>query len=145
MKGLVLRAALVAGLSLAVLTSAFAGTVKITVAKYSARTGPYFAEAERVFEAANPDTDIQIEVVPWDALGQKLSADIAAGTNPDIAIIGTRWLIDYVKRDIVEPLDGFITDEFRGRFIDPFLSAAVMATAGLAPPPASAPHPARAA
>jgi multiple sugar transport system substrate-binding protein len=126
MKGLVLRAALVAGLSLAVLTSAFAGTVKITVAKYSARTGPYFAEAERAFEAANPDTDIQIEVVPWDALGQKLTADIAAGTNPDIAIIGTHWLIDYVKRDVVEPLDGFITDEFSGRFIDPFLSAAVM-------------------
>lgn len=126
MKGLVLRVALVAGLSLAFLTSAFAGTVRITVAKYSAKTGPYFAEAERAFEAANPDTDIQIDVVPWDALGQKLATDIAAGTNPDIAIIGTRWLPDFVKRDVVEPLDGFITAEFRGRFIEPFLSAAVM-------------------
>lgn len=126
MKGLVLRVALVVGLGFAALTSAFAGTVKITVAKYSAKTGPYFAEAESAFEAANPDIDIQIEVVPWDALGQKLAADIAAGTNPDIATIGTRWLIDFVKRDVVEPLDGFITDDFRGRFIDPFLLAAVM-------------------
>jgi len=126
MNGLALRAALVALLSLASLTSAFAGTVRITVAKYSAKTGPYFAEAERAFEAANPGTDIQIEVVPWDELGQKLAGDIAAGTNPDLAIIGTRWLVDFVKRDVVEPLDGFMTDEFRGRFIEPFLQAAVM-------------------
>lgn len=126
MKSRFLRAALVSGLSFTALTSAGAGTVRVTVAEYSAKTGLYFAEAENAFEAANPDIDIQIEMVPWLVLRQKLITNISAGTNPDLSIIGTRWLIDFVKQDVAEPLDGFITAEFRGRFIDPFLSAAVV-------------------
>ena len=127
MKGRFLQAVFAAGLGLHVLAgSALAGVVKVIVADYSIRTASYFAEAEKAFEAANPGTDIRIEVVPWDALGQRLASDIAAGTNPDIAVAGTLWLVDFVKRDAVEPLDGFITDAFRARFVEPFLSAAVM-------------------
>lgn len=127
MKGRFLRAVFAAGLGLHVFAgSAQADVVKVIVADYSIRTASYFAEAEKAFEAANPGTDIRIEVVPWDALGQRLASDIAAGTNPDIAVAGTLWLVDFVKRDVVEPLDGFITDAFRARFVEPFLSAAVM-------------------
>ena len=58
--------------------------------------------------------------------GQKLTTDIAAGTNADLSIIGTRWLIDFVQQGIAEPLDGYITPEFKDRFIDTFLSPSVM-------------------
>ncbi len=127
MRGRFLRAALAAGLSLNVLIGpALAGTVKVVVANYSAKTAPYFAEAEKAFEAANPGTNIEVEVVPWDVLGQRLASDIAAGTNPDLAVAGTLWLVDFVKRDAIEPLDHFITDEFRARFVQPFLSAGVV-------------------
>ena len=127
MKGRFLRVVLAAGLSLSVFAGpALAGVVKIIVADYSIRTAAYFAEAEKAFEAANPGTDIQIEVVPWDALGQRLASDIAAGHNPDIAVAGTLWLVDFVKRDVVEPLDGYISNEFRARFVEPFLSAGTM-------------------
>jgi multiple sugar transport system substrate-binding protein len=88
---------------------------------------PLFRRSARTeFEAANPGTDIQIEIVPWDVLQQKLTTDIAAGTNADLAIIGTRWLIDFVQQGIAEPLDGYITPEFKDRFIDTFLSPSVM-------------------
>jgi multiple sugar transport system substrate-binding protein len=121
-----LKLGLAAGLSLVALQAATAGTVRVTVAEYSAKTGPYFAEAEKAFEAANPGIDIQVEIVPWDVLLQKLTTDITGGTNADLSIIGTRWLIDFVQQDVAEPLDGYITDEFKGRFIETFLSPSVM-------------------
>jgi multiple sugar transport system substrate-binding protein len=127
MKFAKLTAGLVGGLSLlAFSTAAGAGEVRVTVAEYSAKTGPYFAEVEKAFEAANPGIDVKIEVVPWDVLLQKLTTDMGAGTNADLSIIGTRWLIDFVKEDAVEPLDGYINDEFKGRFIETFLSPSIM-------------------
>jgi multiple sugar transport system substrate-binding protein len=121
-----LSACLFAGLSMLAVTAANAGEVRVTVAEYSAKTGPYFEEAKKAFEAANPGITIKFEIVPWDNLLQKLTTDIGASTNADLSIIGTRWLIDFVKEDAVEPLDGFITPDFKGRFIETFLSPSIM-------------------
>jgi multiple sugar transport system substrate-binding protein len=121
------KALLMGGAGLLALTlAAQAGTVRVTIAEYSKGTGPYFEEAAKAFEAANPDTKIQIEVVPWDELQQKLTTDISAGANADLSIIGTRWLLDFVSQGIVTPLDSYVTPEFKGRFIETFLSPSVM-------------------
>jgi multiple sugar transport system substrate-binding protein len=119
--------------ALALSSAAYAQTVRVTVAEYSSKTGPYFEKAATEFEAANPGTDIQIEVVPWDVLQQKLTTDISGNANADLAIIGTRWLIDYVSEGVAAPLDSYITPDFKARFIDTFLSPSVMdgATYGL--------------
>jgi multiple sugar transport system substrate-binding protein len=117
---------LAAGLSCLVLPTAQAGTVRVTVSEYSARTGPYFEEAAKAFKAANPRTDVQIEVVPWDVLLQKLTTDIAGSSNADLSIIGTRWLVDFVRQGVAEPLDSYATPEFKSRFIDIFLTPSVM-------------------
>jgi multiple sugar transport system substrate-binding protein len=74
------------------------------------------------FIASHPDADIKVEVVEWDNLQQRLTTDIAGGTAPDIAMIGTRWLVDFVKNDIAEPLDSYITPDFKARFIESFLT-----------------------
>jgi multiple sugar transport system substrate-binding protein len=105
---------------------AHAGTVRVTIAEYSKGTGPYFDEAAKAFEAANPGTKIQIEVVPWDNLQQKLTTDISAGANADLSIIGTRWLLDFVSQDVVTPLDSYVTPDFKARFIDTFLTPSIM-------------------
>jgi multiple sugar transport system substrate-binding protein len=105
---------------------AHAGTVRVTIAEYSKSTGPYFDEAAKAFEAANPGTKIQIEVVPWDNLQQKLTTDISAGANADLSIIGTRWLLDFVSQDVVSPLDSYVTPDFKARFIDTFLTPSIM-------------------
>ncbi len=94
MKSSIWKSALLGGMSLlAFAAQASAGEVRVTVAEYSTKTAPYFADVEKEFEAANPGIDVQIEIVPWDVLLQKLTTDIAAGTNADLSIIGTRWLI----------------------------------------------------
>ena len=106
--------------------TAAAADLRVTVAYYSAETGPIFEGMAKDFEAANPDVDVKIEVVQWDNLQQRLTTDIAGGTAPDIAIIGTRWLVDYVQQDIAEPLDGYITPDFKARFIEKFLEPSVL-------------------
>ncbi|ESW86681.1 MULTISPECIES: sugar ABC transporter substrate-binding protein [unclassified Mesorhizobium] len=116
-----------AGMSLLALAAqADAGEVRVTVAEYSAKTGPYFEAVKKEFEAANPGITVKFEVVPWDVLLQKLTTDITAGTNADLSIIGTRWLIDFVQQDVAEPLDAYIKPEFKDRFIDTFLSPSIM-------------------
>ncbi|MER9331045.1 sugar ABC transporter substrate-binding protein [Mesorhizobium sp. M0488] len=120
-------AGLMAGMSmLALAAQAQAGEVRVTVAEYSAKTGPYFEEVKKEFEAKNPGITVKFEVVPWDVLLQKLTTDITAGTNADLSIIGTRWLIDFVQQDVAEPLDSHITPDFKDRFIDTFLSPSIM-------------------
>jgi multiple sugar transport system substrate-binding protein len=96
--------------------------LRVVVAYYSAETGPIFEGMAKEFEQANPDVDVRIEVVQWDNLQQRLTTDIAGGTAPDIAIIGTRSLLDYAAQEIAEPLDQYATPEFRARFIETFFA-----------------------
>ena len=107
--------------ALAVAVPAHAETVRMTVSFYSAATGPYFEKMAADFHTANPGIDIKIEVVNWSSLLQKLQTDISGGTNADVSIIGTRWLLDFVKDGIAEPLDGAMAPGFKERFIGPFL------------------------
>lgn len=107
--------------------SAFAQTqVNFTVAEYSSKTGPYFQEVANDFEKANPDIHINIQVVPWDTLLQRLTTDIAGGQAPDISIIGTRWLVDFASQGIAEPVDSYLSPEFKGTFIDTFMAPSVI-------------------
>ena len=99
-----------------------AETVRVTVAFYSDQTEPYFKKMAEAFEKANPGNTIKIEMVNWDTLQQKLQTDISGGTNADLAIIGTRWLLDFVKDDMAEPLDSYMDPAFKGRFIGTFLA-----------------------
>lgn len=120
--GLILLASAAAFVLAGAATASAQSVVRVTVAYYSAATGPYFEKMAKEFEAANPGTDIQVEVVNWDNMQQKLTTDITGGTNSDLALIGTRWLVEYVQSDLVEPLDDKMDDAFRQRFIGTFLS-----------------------
>lgn len=95
--------------------------LRVVVAFYSAATQGIFEGMAKDFTAAHPDADVKIEVVQWDNLQQRLTTDIAGGTAPDIAMIGTRWLVDFVKNDIAEPLDSYVSPDFKARFIESFM------------------------
>lgn len=101
-------------------------TIDFTVAEYSSKTGPFFQKVADAFEAENPDIKVNIEVVPWDTLLQRLTTDIAGGTAPDISIIGTRWLLDFAAQGIAEPVDAYLTPEFKSTFIDTFMAPSVI-------------------
>ena len=96
--------------------------LRVVVGYYSAATQGIFEGMAKDFNAAHPDADIKVEVVEWDNLQQRLTTDIAGGTAPDIAMIGTRWLVDFVKNDIAEPLDSYITPDVKARFMENFMA-----------------------
>jgi len=98
-----------------------AETVNFVVAEYSNATGPYFEQMAQEFHKANPSIDVKIDVVNWNVLLQTLQTDISGGTTPDLSIIGTRWLLDFVKDGVAEPLDSYMTPEIKERFVPIFL------------------------
>jgi multiple sugar transport system substrate-binding protein len=100
--------------------------LRVTLAQYSDKTGPYFDQLGKAFEQLNPNIEVRYEVVSWDTLQQKLTTEIAGGDNGDLSIIGTRWLLDFVKQGIVSPLDPHMSPEFRSRFIPVFLKPSEM-------------------
>lgn len=105
------------------LGSAQAATqLRVVVPFYSAATEPFFKKLQASYEASHPDVKINLEVVNWDNLYDKLTTDVAGGSAPDVSIVGTRWLTDFVKNDVVEPLDSYITATQKAGFIDTFLS-----------------------
>lgn len=119
-------AALALGLGM-LASGAYAETVvDFTVAEYSSKTGPYFQKVADDFHAANPDITINIEVVPWDTLLQRLTTDVAGGSAPDISIIGTRWLLDFAAQGVAEPVDSYMSPEFKATFIDTFMNPGII-------------------
>ena len=110
-----------------------AQTVRFIVAEYSNATGPYFQKMAQEFHQANPDITVNIEVVNWNSLLQKLQTDISGGTNADLSIIGTRWLLDFVKDGVAEPLDSYMNQAFRDRFVPVFLQPGTGRRQGLWP------------
>lgn len=101
-------------------SAAGAADIRFIVPTYSTKTGPFFEQVAKDFQAANPGVTVKIEMIPWDSLYQKLTTDIAAGAAPDMSIIGTRWLYDFAAQGIAEPLDEHMPPEFKAKFIDTF-------------------------
>jgi multiple sugar transport system substrate-binding protein len=128
--GLLQKAGTVLGtvaLSLLLAGTASAKTnVKMIVAHFSDQTMKTFQAAADRFEAKNPDIHIILEEVSWDNLQQRLATDIAGGTAPDLSIVASRWLYDYTSQDIAEPLDHYMTPEFKSQFLGNLLSPQVI-------------------
>lgn len=107
-------------------TASDAATIRVVLGYYSAATQGLFEEMAKDYMSKHPGDEVKIEVIQWDNLQQRLTTDIAGGTAPDISMIGTRWLLDYVKNDVAEPMDSYITPEFKAGFIDAFLAPSTL-------------------
>ncbi|MEJ2290626.1 MAG: extracellular solute-binding protein [Deinococcales bacterium] len=111
---------LLLGLALAMgLGVAGATTVTVQIPKYSDATKPFFESAAKAFMQDHPDIKINVQETSWDNLHQVLVTDIAAKKAPDISIIGTRWLPEYISANVAMPLE--LPSSFTDRFIPAFL------------------------
>ncbi len=53
---------------------------------------PAFVEQ---FEQDNPDVQIDVTAIPWDAAHNKFQTAIAGGNTPDLAMVGSTWMADF--------------------------------------------------
>ena len=75
--------------------------VSFWLADYEGIDHDFVKEIAAAFEAEYPQYDMDLVVVDWNALHDKLTTALAAGTPPDASVIGTRWLLEFMDLDAV--------------------------------------------
>ena len=96
-------------------------TVRVRVAEYSTKTGPFFQGLAEKFNAANPDIEVKVEHLPWPEMQQQLVSDISAGTAPDISHMATRWMAGFAKDGALAPIEGLMSAGFADTFVPTYL------------------------
>jgi multiple sugar transport system substrate-binding protein len=78
-------------------------------AGYDGLTEDFRASLEAAFNKQSPDAQIQVVPVPWDSLQDKLNTAVAGGAPPDISVVGTRWILDYMATDSVVEVTPYVS------------------------------------
>ena len=63
------------------------------------------------FESANPDAEVKVTAVPWEAAHDKIAAAIAGGKTPDASLIGTTWMGEFAKAGGLDATPEGLVDE----------------------------------
>lgn len=63
------------------------------------------------FEQANPEADVKVTAVPWEAAHDKIKTAIASGDTPDVSLIGTTWMGEFAVADGLDPTPPDLVDE----------------------------------
>jgi multiple sugar transport system substrate-binding protein len=103
--------------------SSEAASIRIAMSSYSDNTRPWLEGLAREYEKDNPGDTVKVEVGSWENMQQKLQAEVAGSNPPDLAHVATRWVVDFVRDDLVEPVDNYANADFKNRFIPAFLNA----------------------
>jgi len=67
-----------------------------------------FAEA---FTEDNPDAEVKVTAVPWEAAHDKIANAISAGQTPDVTMVGTTWMGEFAESGGLEPTPDGLVDE----------------------------------
>jgi len=88
-----------------------AAKAKVTFfwALYDGITEDYRIALQDAFMKDNPDVDMQIVPTDWDQMETKVTTSIAGGNPPELSVIGTRWLLDYMSTDSVVPVTEYVS------------------------------------
>jgi multiple sugar transport system substrate-binding protein len=78
-------------------------------ALYDGLTEDFRASLESAFNKSSSDAQVQIVPVKWDDLQQKLTTVVAGGTPPDISVVGTRWILDFMSTNSVGEVTQYIS------------------------------------
>ncbi len=79
-------------------------TVTFWLADYEGIDHDFVKQIASAFEAKYPQYKMDLVIVDWNALHDKLTTALAAGTPPDASVIGTRWLLEFMDLGaVVQP------------------------------------------
>ncbi len=93
-----------------------ANSIKVVFMEYDPKANPYYTGLGAEFEKANPGTKVEVEIIPWAQGRDRLVVWNSGGQAPDLALVGTRWLYEFVDMKALEPLDRFVSAEFAKEF-----------------------------
>ncbi len=93
-----------------------ANTIKVVFMEYDPKANPYYTNLGTEFEKANPGTKVEVEIIPWAQGRDRLVVWNSGGQAPDLALVGTRGLYEFVDMKALEPLDRFVPATFPKEF-----------------------------
>ena len=70
--------------------------------------GEMLGEFAAAFTAENPDVEINVTAIPWDAAHDKIATAIAGGQTPDVSMIGTTWMGEFAATGALDPTPDLI-------------------------------------
>lgn len=79
-------------------------------ALYDGLTEEYRIDLQDAFMAENPNVKMDIVPVPWDQMYDKLTTSLAGGRPPELSVIGTRWILELMDMDAVDPIEDYVSD-----------------------------------
>ena len=63
------------------------------------------------FTDANPDADVKVTAIPWEAAHDKIANAIASGETPDVTLVGTTWMGEFAESGGIDPTPEGLVDE----------------------------------
>ncbi len=99
-------------------------TLNVIISQYGDHTQEWWLGEngfEGSFEAANPDIDLNIEIVSWNDLYTKVNTLISTNQAPDILNIDT--FADYVADDLLMPAEEYASEELKAKILPSFWNA----------------------
>jgi len=64
--------------------------------------GEKLPELLKGFKEQNPDVNVQVTAIPWDSAHNKFTTAIASGQTPDLAMVGTTWMGEFVGMNALD-------------------------------------------
>ncbi|TNC20542.1 extracellular solute-binding protein [Georgenia sp. 311] len=81
------------------------GTIEVWAMGTEGEALGAFAEA---FVEENPDVQVDVTAVPWDAAHDKIATAIAGRQTPDVSMIGTTWMGEFAATGALDPTPDLI-------------------------------------
>ena len=78
-------------------------------ALYDGLTEDFRASVEAAFNKASTDSQVQIVPVKWDDMQNKVTTALAGGTPPEISVVGTRWMLDYMSTNSIDEVTQYVS------------------------------------
>ena len=99
-------------------------TVTMIAAQYGPKTGDWWVDFEKKFEAANEGIDLVVDCVSWNDIYTVVNTRIANGQAPDLLNIDV--FADYQADGLLLPAEDWCSPETYAKFYPAFLDQSVV-------------------
>jgi multiple sugar transport system substrate-binding protein len=86
-------------------------TVTFFWALYDGLTEEFRAELQDAFNDAHDDMEVDIVPVDWNLMHDKITTAIAGGKPPELSVVGTRWLLEFMEVDAIVDVSQYVSKE----------------------------------
>ena len=90
----------------------------IIISQYGNKTAEWWKQFETDFETANPDVDLNIEIVSWNDIYSVVKTRIGSNSQPDILNIS--GFADYVADDLLMPAEEHVSEATKNNLVPSF-------------------------